>query len=91
MVDMCKAHSIAHTLLQFREDQSLDLAAIDEALRKHPEHSHVAVVHSETTSGIINNVQEIGEVVQSQLRLLISLLLVDSLCIATVEVLSLTR
>ena len=36
-----------------------DLAAIDDLLRKNPETSHLALVHHETTTGMLNPVQEI--------------------------------
>jgi len=64
MRDIARAHNIPHTYLETAEDTPPSLAAIDAALAKRDlPYSHVAVVHSETTSGIINDIQAIGQVV----------------------------
>jgi 2-aminoethylphosphonate-pyruvate transaminase len=55
---------IAHTVLSFPEDQTPTAAAVESALAADPNITDVAVIHCETTTGIINPVQEIGEVVK---------------------------
>lgn len=45
------------------EDQPLDVRKVDELLIAQPTISHVAMVHCETTSGILNPVHAIAEVV----------------------------
>jgi len=64
MRDMARVHGIPHTCLECPEDAAPDLAAIENELKggKLP-YTHVAVVHSETTSGIINDVETIGDLV----------------------------
>src|SRR3954462_6305240 len=52
------------TMIQRRaEDQLPDLAALDRSLAEDPAISHVFVVHCETTSGILNPVAEVAEIV----------------------------
>jgi 2-aminoethylphosphonate-pyruvate transaminase len=62
---------IAHTAVSFPEDEPVSPAAVAEALRREPAITHVAVVHCETTSGILNPVEAIGAAVRSQGRSLI--------------------
>jgi 2-aminoethylphosphonate-pyruvate transaminase len=53
------------------EDTPPDLAALDAALAADPAISHVAAVHCETTSGILNPLAEIAAIVARHGRLLI--------------------
>lgn len=48
----------------FAETQMPDLELIQQAMLDEPDISHVAVVHCETTTGILNPVAEIGELVR---------------------------
>lgn len=59
---IAKKHAIPVVELLFDEDQIPDICGIENALEKHPEITHVAVVHCETTTGIINPISEIGKV-----------------------------
>lgn len=43
-------------------DKVPDAAAIDQALTEHPEVTHVSMVHSETTTGILNDIATVGTV-----------------------------
>jgi 2-aminoethylphosphonate-pyruvate transaminase len=63
MVQIATVHKIAHTLLEFAEDECPDPSAVDTVLRAQPEITGVAVVHCETTTGILNPIEEIGRVV----------------------------
>jgi 2-aminoethylphosphonate-pyruvate transaminase len=45
------------------ENQTPDLAALDLALKTDPGITHIAVVHCETTTGILNPIEAIGEIV----------------------------
>jgi len=58
-------------ILPFGEDQPVDPALIDEALAHDPAISHVAQVHCETSTGILNPLQEIAYFVARQGRRLI--------------------
>ena len=49
--------------LETPEDQAVDPAALDAALAADPAITHVAAVQCETTSGILNPIEEIAEVV----------------------------
>lgn len=55
-------------LLEFPETQTPDLNEIEKALKADPDVTHVAVVHCETTTGILNPAKEIGKIVHEQNR-----------------------
>jgi 2-aminoethylphosphonate-pyruvate transaminase len=57
--------------LPFAEDQPMDPAAIGAALQADPSITHVAVVHCETGTGILNPLAQIAQVVAAQGRALI--------------------
>jgi 2-aminoethylphosphonate-pyruvate transaminase len=62
----------AFTTVEAAEDQAIDPAAVAAALAADPAISHVAIVHCETTSGVLNPVADIAAVVaQAGRRLLI--------------------
>jgi 2-aminoethylphosphonate-pyruvate transaminase len=65
---MAARHSITTTLLRSDEDQLPDLAAIDRALSADAALTHVVAVHCETTAGILNPVERIGEIVRRHQR-----------------------
>lgn len=50
--------------LVFNEDRKPDLAEIEAALTNDTTITHVAVVHCETTTGIVNPIKEIGAIVK---------------------------
>jgi len=64
MGDIAKTHGLNYTLLECPEDSHPDFDAIDRALSSEAGKgfTHVAVIHSETTSGIINDVEAIGKI-----------------------------
>ncbi|HSW31636.1 MAG TPA: 2-aminoethylphosphonate--pyruvate transaminase [Longimicrobiales bacterium] len=62
IVQMLKHARIAHAVLRTAEDQPADPAALDELLTRDPTVTHVAVVHCETTTGILNPIEAIGRV-----------------------------
>lgn len=64
MAQMAQVLNIAATTLTYAEDQKPDLVVIASALADDPQLSDVAVVHCETTTGILNPIQEIGSIVQ---------------------------
>ncbi|MFA6240219.1 MAG: 2-aminoethylphosphonate--pyruvate transaminase [Candidatus Hydrogenedentales bacterium] len=63
IVQICKVLKIACVVLETPEDQPPDLAEIEKTLANDVSITCVAVVHCETTTGIINPVDEIGELV----------------------------
>jgi len=60
---IAKVHNIAAEVLDFGEDTLVDPATVSAALTKDPAITHVAIVHCETTTGIINDINAIGQVV----------------------------
>jgi 2-aminoethylphosphonate-pyruvate transaminase len=62
---MAGIHQIATELLRFPESERPQPEAVDRFLASHPAVTNVAVVHCETTTGILNPVARIGEVVGS--------------------------
>ncbi|HEX6142157.1 MAG TPA: 2-aminoethylphosphonate--pyruvate transaminase [Geminicoccaceae bacterium] len=62
MVAMARYHGTPVEALRTAEDQPADIAALDRALASDPSISHVAAVHCETTSGILNPIEAIAEV-----------------------------
>jgi 2-aminoethylphosphonate-pyruvate transaminase len=61
----------AHTMLETPEDTPPDLAKLDAALAADPAITHVFVVHCETTSGVLNPVEQIAAVVRHHKRRLL--------------------
>ena len=55
---------IEHTVLSFPENEIPSSAMVDATLAADPNITDVAIIHCETTTGIINPVEEIGEVVK---------------------------
>ncbi|MBM3846469.1 MAG: 2-aminoethylphosphonate--pyruvate transaminase [Verrucomicrobia bacterium] len=60
IADMAKRHRIPAVLLRQPENQTHSLQKVEETLAANPDISHVAMVHSETTSGIFNPVEDLG-------------------------------
>src|SRR5260221_3198731 len=75
MVRMCRAMGRAFATYETNEDTPPDPARIDALLAADPAITHVAAVHCETTSGILNPLAEIAAVVARRGRRL----LVDSM------------
>ena len=58
-------------VMKFDETQAVDPAAIDAYLAEHKEVTHVSVVHCETTTGVLNPLEEIAAVVKRHCKTLI--------------------
>ena len=71
VVQMAQYLKIAHTILRTAEDTPPEAAAVDHALAADPSITHVACVHCETTTGILNPITEIGHVVKKHGRVYI--------------------
>ncbi len=63
MVQMLTQAGIAHRVLRTPEDSAVDPAALEDCLANDPAVTHVAVVHCETTAGVLNPIEAIGEIV----------------------------
>ncbi|MDQ7247827.1 2-aminoethylphosphonate--pyruvate transaminase [Dongia sedimenti] len=75
MAKICEYYKRATAVLEWPEDQPVDPAKVREALAADQAITHVAVVHCETTSGILNPIAEISKVVAEAGRKL----LIDSM------------
>jgi 2-aminoethylphosphonate-pyruvate transaminase len=64
MLKMADIHKINTVLLRTAEDTVPSPQLLREALQADPQITHVAVVHCETTTGIINPIKEYGEIVR---------------------------
>jgi len=62
---------IDHTVIDFGEVDRVDPACVAEALAADAAITHVAVVHCETTTGMLNPVREVAAVVKSHGKVLI--------------------
>ncbi len=62
MVKICQVAGVACSAIEFREDTVPELDAVEKAIAADPAITHVAVVHCETTTGIINPIEAIGEI-----------------------------
>jgi 2-aminoethylphosphonate-pyruvate transaminase len=60
MAKICSVHGIKHTSLVFAENEIPTLEKTETALRNDSTITHIAIVHSETTTGIFNPIQEFG-------------------------------
>ena len=71
MAKICKYYRRVMRILETSEDRPNDPEALDRALAEDPEITHVAAVHCETTSGILNPIEAIAEVTERQGRSLL--------------------
>jgi 2-aminoethylphosphonate-pyruvate transaminase len=71
MAQMAEAHGIARVELETPWTERADPSAVDAALEADPEIDAVALVHHETTTGLINPIRAIGELCRRHGALLI--------------------
>lgn len=71
MGSIASYYHIQHHVMKFEETQQVDAQKIDTYLNKHPEVTHVSVVHCETTTGVLNPLAKIAEVVKRHHKVLI--------------------
>ena len=60
MVKMAARYKIAHEVMRWPENKPVSVAQVREKLSGDAKISHVAVVHCETTTGILNPITELG-------------------------------
>ena len=68
IVKIAQVYGIETVVQKYRENELPCVEAVDKALAEDPEIKMVVVVHCETTSGIINPIEAIGEVVSQHRR-----------------------
>ena len=62
---IAQAYNIGYVELKFEWDSLPDLIQIEQQLKDNPEISCVAMIHHETTTGLLNPIKEIGRLVKS--------------------------
>lgn len=60
MVKMAEIHRINHDVIRCDEDHVTDPTLVEEYLNSHKGYTHLACVHSETTTGLFNPISAIG-------------------------------
>lgn len=65
MEDIAKHAGLNYKILNFHYNQTPDAAVIAAELENDPGITHVAMVHSETTSGILNDIASVAKVVKA--------------------------
>ena len=68
VVRMAEVHAIPVTVQTYAEDTLPDVSAVASALASDAAITHVAMVHSETTTGLINPIEAVGRVVREARR-----------------------
>ncbi len=71
MAKICDKTSIRYLTIDFPEDTPVSTDLLLSCLSDHPEITHVAVVYCETTTGMLNPIQEIAQVVAAKKRKLL--------------------
>src|SRR5579872_285159 len=71
MAQMAVHMKLSHFVLRCAEDSTPDLEALERTLREDRAITHVGVIHCETTTGILNPIDEIGRIVKAAGRLYI--------------------
>lgn len=61
-VQIAKSYGIDYVELKFDMHEEIDVSKIEEKIKKDKEIGYVAMVHHETTTGILNPVKEIGDI-----------------------------
>ena len=64
-------YGLAHDIIEWPEDRAVEPEALERRLAEAPEISHVALVHAETTAGVLNPLEEVADVVARQGRSLL--------------------
>ena len=66
MEDIAKHAGMEYKILHFHYDETPDAVVIAEELEKDPAITHLAMVHSETTSGMLNDIASVAKVVKEK-------------------------
>lgn len=66
MIDIAKCYHIPVLELTYTPEEPLPLADIEEIIAAHPEVAYVAMVHHETSSGLLNPLKAMGDLCRRQ-------------------------
>ena len=66
MVDHCTwDNGLKYRIQHFHYSEVPDAKVVEAILKEDPEITHVSMVHSETTSGILNDIESVGKVAKA--------------------------
>jgi 2-aminoethylphosphonate-pyruvate transaminase len=71
IVQMLQHARIAHAAVRSPEDRPVSPEALDELLNRDPAVTHVAVVHCETTTGVLNPIGAVGQVARKHGKIMV--------------------
>ncbi len=71
IVKMAEIHGIKHLALRFAEDETVDVRTFESFLAANNSVTHVACIHSETTTGLFNDISQIGKICRSKNKVFI--------------------
>jgi len=60
LAKIASTHQINTELLRFEENEAVDPDKVEQVLKSNPAITHLAVIHSETTTGLFNPVEALG-------------------------------
>ena len=63
MVKICVYTNIPHDVITFKDNEPVDPNIISAKIANDPTISHVSLVHSETTAGLLNPIEDIGKAI----------------------------
>ena len=63
--DICKHAGLKYRIQRFHYNETPDPKVVEEILSQDPEITHVSMVHSETTSGILNDIESVAKVAKA--------------------------
>lgn len=66
MGDIARRHGLNHVLVSLKETAPVTPEAVRRALEEHPDISHLAMVHCETTTGILNPVEVVARAIRGR-------------------------
>jgi len=61
IIDMSKRHKIKHIEFKSSPIKPIDLKRLEGVIKSSSDISHLAVIHNETTTGLLNNLDQLGE------------------------------
>lgn len=71
MEDIAKHAGISYMIYNEHYNKVPDAGKVEQLLKENPEITHVSMVHSETTSGILNDIESVAKVVKANGRTMI--------------------
>ncbi|MCD8064082.1 2-aminoethylphosphonate--pyruvate transaminase [Akkermansia sp.] len=66
MGDIARRHGLDHVLVSLKETAPVTPEAVRRALEEHPDITHLAMVHCETTTGILNPVEAVARTIRGR-------------------------